>query len=348
MAPETEIVAQQQALVGGQQAEQRSVDPVPSTVLVLTRNQQGGSGLCSGTLVARDTVLSAAHCLEDVPQNGVEVYFGSHLSSVPSAFVVPDQHEDPHYGGWRRSASWTIPSSYDFARKPFESDIAVIRLTEPAPSAVPVATFSLSNLEQGAWAELDAFQLAGFGANRAIAQEDGSYSYRGSSRKRFGGGQRQPHEKGSPFLWTRDPDAGTATACVGDSGGSVWAEMDGQAVLVAVIVGVTELDCSGLSTSLRLHDPVVAAFLVETLGVSLPPDASQPESGAGLGGDDTLAAAQDTQYSKDGETPVSVSACSVARGASPSSVPWLLLLTGALLLLQRRRVTAALAPQKRQ
>jgi hypothetical protein len=72
--------------------------------------------LCTGTLVAPDLVLTAAHCFDPEPTGPVQVYFGDSLGSAktvlasswakhPEYCVYPDCSEDVHDFAWIRLSS---------------------------------------------------------------------------------------------------------------------------------------------------------------------------------------------------------------------------------------------------
>lgn len=77
----------------------------------------GTSELCTGTLVAPDLVLTAAHCFDPEPAAAVQIYFGDSLSSANVVFS--DE--------WGRHPDFCLPADCGEDL----SDFAWVRLPEP-------------------------------------------------------------------------------------------------------------------------------------------------------------------------------------------------------------------------
>jgi V8-like Glu-specific endopeptidase len=105
------------AIYGGEQA-----DPGEWPAVVAVRTGK----LCTGTLVAPDLILTAAHCLDPEPSGSVQIYFGDDLASA-SMVLAAD---------WGRHPDFCLPADCGEDL----SDFAWIRLTTPAaiPPILPI------------------------------------------------------------------------------------------------------------------------------------------------------------------------------------------------------------------
>jgi len=88
----------------------------------------GSGAFCSGTLIAPNVVLTAAHCLENVQVQWVQVFFGNDVTQAGDYRGVSEM--EPH---------WT------FSGPSMEGDIGLIRLSANAPSSVtPIGALPVS------------------------------------------------------------------------------------------------------------------------------------------------------------------------------------------------------------
>jgi hypothetical protein len=221
--------------------------------------------VCSGTMVDRDTFLTAGHCTTDWPtgvrfyvsldqdvQSGLDAAAEAHPadpSAVAAAVGVEGTaHTDPAYPG---------PSADPH-------DIAVIEL--PAEAMAARWTFSPAVLPKAG--ELDAlgprqlnttpFLVAGYGTQEAQRGPGG--------QTHPGGGVRMKAPVTFDALnasWVRlamTAPQGNGGACYGDSGGPNFAELDGALVLAATTI-TGDSPCYATNVAYRLDSPAARAFL---------------------------------------------------------------------------------------
>lgn len=148
--------------------------------------------LCSGTLIAPDAVLSAAHCFDSMrPGLAYEVFAGAAVGPDARAVAVLEVTADPSFDSESR-----------------QDDVAILWLAGPLegvqPEPLPAANSPDPELD-------DRVTLAGFGATSAGAAPDGL--------KRVGSGRIEDIRSGVVAV---SPDP--SVSCVGDSGGPLFSE----------------------------------------------------------------------------------------------------------------------------
>lgn len=135
--------------------------PVPADQMLWMVRVTTSRGSCSGTLIARDTVLTAAHCFctEDV--------IGDNSCTTDATVKFRD---DPYTAGTvepTRTGTATIHPNYNpsWPDTEFENDLAVIRLSAKAPAYVPPVEVATSNLASGATVKIAGYGKTGGGCN---------------------------------------------------------------------------------------------------------------------------------------------------------------------------------------
>ncbi|NUS17706.1 MAG: trypsin-like serine protease [Streptomyces sp.] len=220
---------------------------------------------CSGTMVDRDTFLTAGHCTSDWPA-GARFYVSLDQDVQGALDAAAQAHPgDPAAIGAAagvEGAAHTDPAYPGPAADPH--DIAVIQL--PAAAVAARWTFTPATLpgadELGALGpqglDATAFTVVGYGTEEAQRGPGG--------QTHPGGGVRMKAPLGFDALnpsWVRlamTAPQGNGGACYGDSGGPNFADIGGARVLVATTV-TGDTPCYATNVVYRLDTPAARAFL---------------------------------------------------------------------------------------
>ncbi len=191
-SPESSVGSRAAPIVGG-----TTHGGDPAVVLLIL----GGLGSCTGTLVAPDVILTARHCVIDVAQGDIDVYF-----DLP--------------GGSR-----VRKSSLSHAYSP-DGDIAIVRLAETTPDGVfpvPVGRESLTT-HTG-----EAVRLVGYGVTTTSGSDSGVKRLGFTNLGALGG-------EGDDIMFIGSLGQST---CFGDSGGPDFMTFGGIEFVVGVNSFVT-------------------------------------------------------------------------------------------------------------
>src|SRR5215468_86268 len=226
------------AMVGGAAP---AGDGIARSLVMVVGSRANGGSVCTGAALARDLILTAAHCVAPAA-----TYSVLPAKNAP-ALAIKSIQVHPRYD----------PQSYALNRA--TADVALIKLADALPeSFVPVP---LEN-PGPAVAVGDRFTVAGFGVTAA-----GSGNGIGLARAASLVATGQP---GTLQIRLFDPDAKGDRpglgACTGDSGAPVLRDVDGRLVVIGVVSWSTgpklAAGCGGLTgvtPLVRYRDWIVQA-----------------------------------------------------------------------------------------
>lgn len=226
------------AMVGGATP---AGDAIAHSVVMVVGARTNGGSVCTGAALARDLILTAAHCV--APGATYSVF---RAKNTP-ALAIKSIRVHPRYD----------PQSYVLNRA--TADVALIKLAAALPeSFVPVSLEAAGT----AVAVGDRFTIAGFGVT-AAGSDNGIGLARTASLVATG----QP---GTLQIRLFDPstkgDRPGLGACTGDSGGPVLRDVDGRLVVIGVVSWSTgpklAAGCGGLTgvtPLVRYRDWIVEA-----------------------------------------------------------------------------------------
>jgi MYXO-CTERM domain-containing protein len=204
----------------------QSTNDFPQVVMVEVYGVGGDIRHCSGTLVAPDQVVTAAHCLTDV------------AGYDPTAYeVITGVDYYDFSGDIYEVESVDINAAFSPSCKWCGHDIGVVWLEKPVEGIVPLGV-SAGEFDVSVG---DRLTYVGYGKTSAT----------GSAEPRRRKMVLPTTHITSQLLYAEDPD-GEKSVCFGDSGGAAIVQ-DAEGYRLAGVISYVEVDdCSGENASTRI------------------------------------------------------------------------------------------------
>lgn len=230
---------------------------VPSIVRIYSIHSDGVT-VCTGTLLDSDTVLTAAHCVNDLySAENIRVHFHHDPSCEPGGLLDDSRDQNTPYteANMRRASAFVIHAKYSTSY--LINDIALIKLRTSAPTSarpVSIASWEVTSTSTRAKVLAVGYGKVGrydvqdnnhrlrYGWVKPLTEEARREKLVGSMRQQgLGDADRAYVDKNWLFFDQADANG----VCAGDSGGPAFVKIDGRWSQVGVASFVANVSPGG-------------------------------------------------------------------------------------------------------
>jgi hypothetical protein len=225
--------------------------------------ERGEFGYCTGTLIAPDVVVTAAHCTAE--QQPEDEEFGFEFRGVTFDNVYDPGTSVVYPGTLHTHPGWPGTSSVSGVGPDFH-DIGVVVLDEEVAGIQPASLPSAGLLDQLANdGELkdQRFTVVGYGTTeRTHEPGSGTPVFDGFGTRRYAVSSFSALNK-TVLRLAQNPSTGDGGTCFGDSGGPHFLGAGAKETDVTVSIGAPkgDLRCRAMNQTYRLDTPSARAFL---------------------------------------------------------------------------------------
>lgn len=198
-------------------------------VVVLKTSPDGRTGLCSGTMISPNKVLTAAHCLEGA--SSIDILFGT--STEKFAYVI--------------ASSWEIhPAFTRNTNGTLVNDVGIVH----SPVSLPVPNLPI--LSSSAPQTGNIVSIFGYGVSSGTADDYGQLR---AGAMTIGG------VDGSNIYASYE--ASSSNVCAGDSGGPMLLQVGGQQTIIGTTSYGNSVNCSvgEVAVFMNLQSPSIQGFI---------------------------------------------------------------------------------------
>jgi len=179
--------------------------PLANSLVFVVQRLKGGASICTGSLIDSNIVLTAAHCVDEAAEvEDVEIWF-----SPQQVCDLQNKSVDR-----KKADEVIIHKGYNPKSRKIEDDLAVVRISGPAPSGKRTIKLVHEFLKMSSSSEI---YVAGYGKTKEYDVEDKNdplLRYTKVKPLNFGRGSND--ESASVLFF--DQSSGSSV-CAGDSGG---------------------------------------------------------------------------------------------------------------------------------
>ena len=233
----------------------KAADPLGKMVVALVMDLDQGQALCTGSIIADDTILTAAHCVDNNPKT---------LTIVFATDVKRSSADDR-----RQASAFAQNPAWDSSPNSL-GDLALIHFDSGLPSGYTATTLATSGLKLTSG---EPVTVIGYGVTNGT-----SHAGAGVLRET----QTTVKQQFSPTQVVTDGE--TSSVCFGDSGGPAFTTDGSQALQWGVASAVTSEDCK----TAAVHTSVMSyhAWITKTAAALRKASASGNPDNDGVGGND--------------------------------------------------------------